>query len=194
MHQLCHTTCSHYVCVGLTGDWIGLYFKSLLENGVTSVHLNLDQCYTTPNQNLWQLECQSAVMETHHSTPKPTKVWQYYTGFSSLSLSLSVPPHVCVSECHRLYAWQLGRWLVCKRPFFVKFHTVCTRTVSLWRKSTYYIMQQLLGSLFTTLNIPSLQMYKIWADKILKGVEHTIHHFQWRKDFNRLIDKEVFQS
>lgn len=60
--------------IGLTGDWIGLYFKSLLENGVTSVHLNLDQCYTTPNQNLWQLECQNAVMETHHSTPKPTKV------------------------------------------------------------------------------------------------------------------------
>ena len=119
------------LCLGLTGDWIGLYFKSLLENGVTSVHLNLDQCYTTPNQNLWQLECQSAVMETHHSTPKPTKV---LCSSSRLSLSLSLSLMcVCVSECHRLYAWQLGRWLVVS-DFFVKFHTVCTQAVSLWRK------------------------------------------------------------
>ena len=63
-----------------------------------------------------QLECQSAVMETHHSTPKPTKVLQNYTGFPFLSLSLSLSLSVsvsvglslsltlsCVIEFHRLY-------------------------------------------------------------------------------------------
>ena len=41
---------------------------------MTSVHLELGQCISAYTQGLHQFECRNAVMETHHSTPQPTKV------------------------------------------------------------------------------------------------------------------------
>lgn len=45
-----------------------------MENGVTSLYLNLGQCFRTFHQTMQQLESRNAVMETDHATPQPTKV------------------------------------------------------------------------------------------------------------------------
>ena len=58
----------------LTRQWIPHYFQSLLDNGVTSIHLNLGQCISTYHQSLQELECHNATMETNHTSPHPTKV------------------------------------------------------------------------------------------------------------------------
>lgn len=58
----------------LTRQWVVWYFKSLMESGVTSIHLRLGQCIHTFHHSMQQLEGRNATMETEHATPHPTKV------------------------------------------------------------------------------------------------------------------------
>ncbi|XP_064383759.1 uncharacterized protein LOC135332303 [Halichondria panicea] len=58
----------------LSRQWIPFYFKSFFENGVTSLHLCLGEGSSTYHQGLLEMEFRNTIMETHHSSPQPTKV------------------------------------------------------------------------------------------------------------------------
>lgn len=59
----------------LRADWIMWFFRTMLENGVTGVSIQLGQTTHSYSQNnLQQLECRGAVLETDHTQPHQAKV------------------------------------------------------------------------------------------------------------------------
>ena len=59
---------------GLMHQWICLYFKSMMESGVTSLNFRLKECMHTFHQSMQQMDCRIVTMETDHTTPQPMKV------------------------------------------------------------------------------------------------------------------------
>lgn len=63
---------------GLRSEWVMWYFRTMLENGITAVSIQLGQTTHLYSQhNLQQLECRGAVMETDHTQPHQAKVCGY---------------------------------------------------------------------------------------------------------------------
>ncbi|KAL5470954.1 hypothetical protein EMCRGX_G029016 [Ephydatia muelleri] len=59
----------------LRSEWIMWFFRTMLENGVSGVSIQLGQTTHSYSQNnLQQLECRGAVMETDHTQPHQAKV------------------------------------------------------------------------------------------------------------------------
>jgi len=82
--------CEMCVCLAVGRSLIPRYFRSMFEGGITDLYYVLKYCKESFQNTSIILDCEQAMMVTHHSKPVFTKV----------ELSVLLVSFMWVMQCH----------------------------------------------------------------------------------------------